>query len=176
MLIDYLPEFMQELKEIKVLLATEESYIDEYKIDVERVFNDQYFLQAEDEGLKHFEKMLGIVPKLTDSLETRRFRIYTRFNESLPYTEITLNRQLEALCGKGGYKMTLVYNEYKIIVKIALISKGMLDEVDKMLRKVVPANLIIDLALLYNQHLHFEGMTHEEMEKYRHIDLREEVV
>lgn len=176
MLIDYLPEFMQELKEIEVLLNAENEDIVAYKKSIEEVFKNQYFLEAEGEWLKHFEDMLGIVPKLTDSLETRRFRIFARFNESLPYTEITLNRQLETLCGKGGYKMTLVYSEYKLVVKIALISKGMFDEVNKMLRKIAPANLIVDLTLLYNQHLHFEGMTHEEMEKYRHIDLREEVV
>lgn len=176
MLLDYLPQFMQDMKEIKVLLSAEDMDIEALKVDVENVFKDQYFLESTENGLKHYEEMLGIVPKLTDSIETRRFRLLARFNEQLPYTEITIKRQLEILCGKDGCSFEVIFNEYRVIVKIALISKVMFDEAKKLLERVLPANLILDLDLMYNQHLTLEKLTHKEMNKFKHIDLREEVV
>ena len=84
MLIDYLPEFMQDMKEIKVLLSAEDTDVEALKIDIEDIFKDQYFLEATETGLKHYEDMLNIVPKITDTFETRRFRLLSKFSESLP--------------------------------------------------------------------------------------------
>ena len=45
-----------------------------------------------------------------------------------------------------------------------------------MLNRVVPANMVIDLDLLYNQHSDFDGLTHEELSVYTHQQLRDEVI
>lgn len=176
MLIDYLPEFMQDMKEIKVLLSAEDTDVEVLKIDIEDIFKDQYFLEATETGLKHYEDMLNIVPKLTDTFETRRFRLLSKFSESLPYTEITVKKQLETLCGKDEFSFKVVFDSYRVIVRVALTSKAMFDEVKMLLERVLPANLILDLDLMYNQHLTLEKLTHMDMEKYRHIDLKDEVV
>lgn len=176
MLLNYLPDFMQDMKEVKILLSAEDTDLEALKIDVENVFKDQYFLEATENGLKHYEEMFGIVPKLTDTLETRRFRLLARFNESLPYTEISINKQLETLCGKDGYSIEVVFEEYRVIAKVSLTRKALFDEVKKLLDKVLPANLILDLSLMYNQHLTLKKLTHKQMNAYRHIDLREEVI
>lgn len=178
MLIDYLPEFMRDKKEIQVLLSAEEGDIEEYKIKTEDVFKDQYFLEATEAGLMHYEKMLGITPKLTDSTDARRFRLLTKFNESLPYTEITINKQLATLCGENGYSFQVIFGEYTVICKVALESKAMFNEVKELLERMLPANLIIDLDLMYNQHLTIKekGHTHNSLKDIRHFDIREEVI
>ena len=167
---------MQDMKEIKVLLSAEDSDVETFWTDIEDVFRDQYFLEAAETGLQHYEKMLGIVPKATDDMETRKFRIFAKFNERLPYTEITVNKQLEILCGVGNYTMEVIFERYAVIVRIALVSKRKFEEVKEMLRNILPANLLLDIDLLYNQHMTFEDMTHGKMSEYKHIELREEEV
>ena len=80
---------------------------------------------------------------------------------------------LYALCG-DDYTCELINNEYKLVVRLALSVRKQYNEVDSLLRKVVPANLIIDLSLLWNQYLILEPFTHEELEEYLHSELREE--
>lgn len=178
MLLSYLPEFMQDMKEIKVLLNAEEGDVEVLKLDIEDVFKDQYFLEATENGLRHYEEMLGIVPKLTDSIEARRFRLLARFNEGLPYTEITLNRQLTTLCGEEGYSLEVIFSQYRVICRVALASKAMFNEVKELLNRMLPANLIRDLDLMYNQHLTIKekGLKHMDLRKTIHIDIRNEVI
>lgn len=176
MLMDYLPQIIKDTKEIESLMSAEEPDIERLWLDIEDTFKDQYFMEATQEGLRHYEKMLSIIPKLTDDIETRRLRLLARYNETLPYTQITVDNHIKTLCGDGNYSFKVVFYEYAAIVRIELVSKRMFNEVRDYLRRVLPANLLLDIDLIYNQHLTFEKITHREMNKYRHIDLREEVI
>jgi len=66
-------------------------------------------------------------------------------------------------------------NNYVLTVRVALTSKNVLSDVAKLLDRVVPRNLLIDLSLLYNKNNQLSKFTHEELKKYTHIQLREEV-
>ena len=84
---------------------------------------------------------------------------------------------MAVICGndesKGpNYSVKLDANNYVLTVRVALTSKNVLSDVAKLLDRVVPSNLLIDLSLLYNQ---LSKFTHEELKKYTHIQLREEV-
>ena len=48
--------------------------------------------------------------------------------------------------------------------------------VKEMLEEVIPANMEIDLSLLYNQHETLAKFTHKELAKYTHRQIREEVL
>ena len=52
----------------------------------------------------------------------------------------------------------------------------MFDEVDKLVRRMAPANLIITVELRYNQHLTLAKFTHAQLSQYTHKELREEVI
>lgn len=62
-----------------------------------------------------------------------------------------------------------------LTVRVALTSRNVLSDVAKLLDRVVPSNLLIDLSLLYNKNNQLSKFTHEELKKYTHIQLREEV-
>ena len=111
---------------------------------------------------------MQINAKDTDDLDFRRFRILSKLNEQLPYSFKTLELQLQTLCGEDGYKMMLRNENYTLIVRIGLTVKNQFDEVNNTLRRYVPANIVIDLSLLYN--------TYKELERYTYLDLREEVL
>jgi len=44
------------------------------------------------------------------------------------------------------------------------------------LQRVIPANMIIDLRLIYNQHLTLKQFTHAHLQTYTHNQLRNEVI
>ncbi len=138
--------------------------------------NDQFVRSATENGVERWESILSIVPKGTESPEERKFRILTRINEQLPYTWRMLCQQLETLCGEEGYSVELDKGTCTLTVEIALTAKSNFWDVDAMLRRVVPANLVIDLSLKYNQHATLAAFTHEQLSRYTHLDLREEVI
>jgi hypothetical protein len=143
---------------------------------IEDAINDQFVNDATENGVARWESILEIVPKGTETLEVRKFRIISRLNEQLPYTYGKLKQQLKTLCGEDGYALELLNNEYKLIVRVELTVKGKFNEVGSLLNRTVPANMIIDLSLIYNQHSLLSSFTHNQLSNYTHYKLRNEVI
>ncbi len=176
-LIDYLPEFLKGVREYKAILtdAVQPEVIKLFEA-LEKALNDQFIPDATEKGVSRWEKMLGIIPKSTHSLDDRKFTILTRMNEQLPYTMTSLKQRLKTLCGENGYDLKLDANNFTLIVRIALVAQNKFKDVCAMLEEVVPANMIIDVSLLYNQNYIFNTYTHEQLSAYTHNQLRNEVV
>lgn len=179
-LLEYLPEFMREIKEIKVIMSAEDNFLtggnDGLDLAVKNVFKDQFINTAAKDGIERFENMLKIVSRESEGLDVRRFRLFVRFNEKLPYTLPKLKEQLAALCGEDGYSVYADVFNFNLVVKIALKSKGMFNEVGHMLERMVPLNMCVDLDLMYNQHLTVGNFTHGFLHKYTHKGVRDEVL
>lgn len=174
--LEYLPNVIREFKEFQSLAIVQNPEIKELWSIVENVMSDQFLNDSTENGVKRWEDILRIVPKGTDSIDLRKFRILARLNEQLPYTILTLEQQLFNLCGKDGYEVELRNKEYILKVKVSLVAKGKLNEVDELLKRVVPANMIIDLTLMYNQHSTLKKFTHGQMKIFTHKQLRNEVL
>ena len=143
---------------------------------VDSAFNDQFVNSATLNGVQRWEAILNIRPRGTDSLDTRKFRIISRLNEQLPYSLPALKNMLQTLCGEDGYSVEVQNDTYTLIVKIALVAKENFDDVDILLNKVVPANMVIDLSLKYNQYGLLRAFTHGALRSYAHSQLRNEVL
>jgi hypothetical protein len=175
LLIDYLPSFMQSFRELNKIMETEQKEVDSLWKGCKAVLDNQFIASADEYGIERYEYMLGIVPKTTHSLEDRRFAVLTRMNKQLPYTMRSLKQMLENLCGKDGYSVELDAINYILKVRIALSQRNNYNAVCEMLDDVVPANMIIDVSLMYNQNKKFASFTHEQMKAYTHYQLRNEV-
>lgn len=173
--LNYLPEFLKEFREFREIAAAENPELLSIWGILEDLLNDQFVAISTENGVKRWETILKISPKGSDSLEVRKFRILARLNEKLPYTQKILEQQLATLCGESGYSVELKNNEYTLVVRVALTAKSKFEEVDNLLRRIVPANMIIDLSLLYNQYSKLAGYTHAELAQYAHEQLRSEV-
>ena len=174
-LIDYLPEVLKSVRELKAIVEAEQPEIINLWTALENALNDQFVSDATINGVKRLEKILSITPKATENIDERKFRIITRLNEQLPYTITSLKHQLETLCGAEGYSIELNHSIYTLKVRIALASKNNYGEVESLLERIVPANIIIDVSLKYNPHSTFTTLTHGELTAYTHYDLRNEV-
>ncbi len=178
-MIDIKEYWIDEIKEVKDFVAIDEVENPEFKVLNERIQNlidDQFIQTAKERGIARRERMLSISTFSDDTLETRRFRVLSRWNEQLPYTYKVLINRLNQLCGENGYTVSLNSGQYALNIKIALTKKRMFDEVKLLSRKMIPSNIIIKVELRYNQHSKLASFTHRQLSAYTHAQLREEVL
>lgn len=175
-LIKYLPYVVRDYPEFQGITGSEQPEFERAWASADDLLNNQFISTAGSMGLSRWEKILGITPKGTDTLEDRRFRIMTRINEDLPYTVPQLRNILETLCGAGNYSAEVVEGTYQLIVKIGLAAKNNFSDVEALLDRVVPQNMIVNLLQLYNTHAELGLLTHEQLAAYTHNQLRNEVL
>lgn len=174
LLIDYLPGFLKEYKELKQIMTAEQPEFELAWDRVDSIIENSFIETQDEETAARWEKVLKLVSKDTDSLEVRNMRILAVTQNKLPHTYRVLDRNLLTLIkNKKDYILTIDYDNYAVDVVVALSSKELLNEVATMLDKVVPANMLIDVQLWNTTHLMLERYTHKEMEVYTHEQLTE---
>lgn len=175
-LLDYYPEFMAELKEIQELTKTEQPEIATAIQTVRDAPNDFFITELSPAGAKRWEEMLSLPVQEDAPIADRRFRILTKVTEQLPFTMRRLKELLTSLCGADGFTVALFNNTFTLTVRIALEVKQNYDDVDAMLARIVPSNLILDLNLLYNTHTILSAYTHNQLSAFTQEQLRNEVL
>jgi D-ribose pyranose/furanose isomerase RbsD len=172
-LIDYLPRFTQTYREIATIMETEQFEIDRAWLEAENALADQFILEATERGVKRWESMLGISPKDTNSLEERKFRILTRLNQELPYTLRKLEVVLTNLCGENGFSVNVQSENYTVNVTLAVENQNNYQEVVEVLDKMIPANMIKHVQIMYAQHKNLTKYTHKQLAAYKHGEIKE---
>lgn len=175
-LLDYYPDYLKEFREIRELSAAEQLEFNILWGRERDLLNDQFPSTATEAGISRWEKILSITPKASAILDERRFLILTRLAEELPYTMQMLRQQMASLCGKNGYTLLLKNEEYTLIVRVALTVRNSFNDVESLLKRIMPANLKIDLSLLYNQNFKISRFTHAQLHGLNHYDIRNEVI
>ena len=138
---------------------------------------DNGFIEtAKEKGVARAEKIVGISPKATDTLEERKINLIAKYNEDLPYTIKKLHELLAVLCGEKGYHLEINNNEFKLTVKVELTSKKSKTSVEELLERVVPVNMILSVTLMYNQHKTVGKLKNKDLRKYTHDGVREEAL
>ena len=175
-LIDYLPPVLQQTREMQAVMEGEQPAVAGLWDAWKTVLDALFVRYAHEQGLARWERMLGIRPRGTDSMEVRRVAVLARLNEQLPFTERTLRLMLDGVCGPGGYTLEIIYREYRVFVRVHLWEKRAMDEAAALLGRVVPANMVIDLGLRYNTHRMLRPRLHRMLRGTTHRALREEVL
>lgn len=175
-LIEYLPEFVRDYREIIVITDTEQEEFDLLWEEKDQILNNAFVEDADEYGVERYESILGIIKTPSETLDERKFNILVKVNEQLPYTMNALKEKLAMLCGSDGYFVTLTHTEYALDIKVGLIAKNNLEAVKEMVERVVPCNLICTVTILYNQHSTLAEFTHAELSGYSHYNLRNEVL
>lgn len=173
---DLWPPIMQELREFQKIAEIEDDFFEKLGQEIQNIVDDQFIQTATEKGIARREKMLKVAPFADDTLETRRFRVQGLWIDKLPYTYRALLERLDSLCGPDGYVIELNSGEYGLNIKIELTRKRMFDEIVKISRQMVPANIFVTVELRYNQHFTFANFTHGQLRQYTHYQMRNEVI
>ena len=171
-LIDYLPYVVRDYAEFQGITGAEQPEFEDAWAAVDDLLNNQFITTAGNLGLSRWEKILGIAPKGTDTLEDRRFRVLARLNEELPYTLPQLRVILENLCGPGNSSAEVT--DYTLLVKVGVAAKKNFEDVQTLLERVAPVNLVLMVQQLFNIHETLKGFTHAQLAWYTHFEVRTE--
>lgn len=173
---DYLPPILLKTYEFPLLCETEQPEIDRLHDAADAVLDAQFLSTAGEYAIQRYEKIFGVVPQDTDTLDERRFKVLTRINTQLPFSVRRLRQQLATLCGEDGYKLEVSGGKYTLTVKVALTAKRNQQAVEELLANIVPANMVCTTSLLYNQHADLTRFTHAQLALLTHFEIREEVL
>lgn len=142
LLIDYLPTVLKDVREYKVVTAAEQPEIFDFFGEIQTALDNQFIMYLTEYGVKRWEKIIGIVPKATYTLEERKFTILTMLSKRLPYTYRMLHQVLTELCGEDNYIIDLDANAYALTIWLEFMSDNNAEIVAMMLKQLCPANLI----------------------------------
>ena len=79
---DYLPPILLKTYEFPLLCETEQPEIDRLHDAADAVLDAQFISTAGEYAISRYEKIFGVVPQDTDTLDERRFKVLTRINTS----------------------------------------------------------------------------------------------
>ena len=175
-LLEYLPDFMSGLKELQELTAAEQPEITAAIQAVRNAPEDFFITTLSPEGAKRWEELLALPVQEAAQIEDRRFRILTKAAEQRPFTLLRLKELMATLCGENGFTVAMSCSTFTLTVRVELTAKQNYDDVDTLLDRIVPENIVIDLSLLYNQHQRLAAYTHTQLAAYTHYEIRNEVL
>ena len=138
----YLPSLYRENKEIEGLMNAEQPIYDEAETDTKFAFSRQFVVTADEKGVEQYEKILGIMPTATDSLEFRKRRVITRLSTTPPYTLNYLKQQLTTIFGAGNFNAWVDYGKRELYVDSFINNISLFFELETFIAKVKPANMI----------------------------------
>ena len=173
---EYLIDKILDIKEFELIANAEDNEIKLLNQNIIDLLNDEFIETATDKGIAKRESFFNIQPFADDTLETRRFRLCTKWNSRLPYTYNQLVSRLNTLVGENGYTLSVNHLEYTLTLKINLGQKRMLQEAKNMMKNIAPCNLVVCVELQYNRHIDISKLTHKKLSQKTHSELREEVL
>lgn len=142
-LIDYFPAALSEYREIKAISNTEQPEIEQLFASSDIVLAASFIESVDETGIVRFEKLLRLSPSLDDTLESRIFKVFSRWNGRVPYTWKALIEKLDTLCGEGNYTIALNNGIYTIYLITHIGIYGGLEEIYNLLNEIIPCNLVV---------------------------------
>lgn len=146
----YLPQYVSDYREIKQIAIGETPEIETLKNELQIISNNQYIISCDETGIKRFETLLHISPNKDDTLNIRKSRVLSKWNNLMPITLKSLKIMLNELCGEQSYNLNIDYDNYVLYISFDALSQNRKNEYDGFLREIIPANLCINSKLHYN--------------------------
>lgn len=165
-IVEYFPDVISKSEHMRNLANAEDLGLSLLKNNYDEIFKNLYVETATVDGIERYEQMLGILHKLDDSLEDRRVAILAKLNTRLPYTRRVLIQFFNNLVGADGYTLRIDYGRRMIFLKIELSRKNQVAAIARMLRQVLPANMMFDIKLKYNQVYMLKVFKPDELKTY----------
>ena len=150
MLINYLPHFMQDFKEIQEIMEVSQVFADDINNETQNILNNMFIFEASESGVLHYEKIFNLTSKINQKLEDRKQVIFLKYNHKLPYTYKSLIMLLNSSCGEGFYNIYISNENLTLSIKISLKKKDMIENIKNSLEEILPMNIELDISLICN--------------------------
>lgn len=152
--LEELPHYYRNIREFCELSETVTADWDNLDEALFGLENDQFILTSSEAVIAIREKDFGIRadPK-NETLKFRKLRLLARMQENAPYVLEYLLKLLATLLGEESHKVLLNIEKFEMEVFIDAEKNAIYDEVFRLLERVVPLNILIELALVLGKHM-----------------------
>jgi len=174
--LEYLPEFLREYREIGTIAKEENMIIADEEENLSNCMSRPWVASCDETGIKRYENMFGISANTSDSLETRKNAIKIQLNRTFVYTYKNFAEYLDTICGKDGYSLDVQNASYTVNIKLALKEATLYELVSKNAREIVPANLVLNVQIMYNTYLIASVYLHNNLAAYTYKNIREKEI
>lgn len=171
-LIEYLPEFMREYQEMKIICDKEQKQMQNIWEECQKIWDNQFIVTADKTTIKKWENMLKVNVGDTWTLEDRKNKILSIVAEQRPYTDESLNIMLKSVFGEGNYQIKYI-NPLELLVSVSFESKNEIKNIEELLDRILPADLKWNVDIFHNKYLLLLNYTHEQLEVYTHEQMRD---
>lgn len=137
----YWPEKTRNILEFRQIAEALQPEIDALHQAMRSAKDEFFFDTLSDYGCKRWERIMRIIPGRGESLEERRKKIETKYLNRPPYTIITLRQYLASI--SDDFELGIDENAYICSLNIKLDSIAQKKWVYKILRKMLPANMVL---------------------------------
>ena len=148
--LSHLPVMVKDLQEFQKLGAVEGQILLEEGAAKDRLIRNQWIQTADRSGLLRLAKIMAFLGAETMETEALRAEMLLRWNSSSIYTRFHLADWLDTCCGTGTYMIVMDQENYRLQLVLGLQVKEKKEFLEKQLRRVIPANLVLDVDLNTN--------------------------
>lgn len=133
---------MQQFIEMQQIMKSANISTDEIDKNIEGTWNNAFILDADEIGISKYEEFLSIIPSPSDTLEDRKQKVLTAWNNDNKFTLKNLKKRLEQRCGKDNYKICDDTDLINYFIHIAIKSNNISIPILKNYLEIwLPANL-----------------------------------
>lgn len=175
-IIRYIPPALHDVKEVQNICNSISKELLKLNDRMNTTYNNQFVDTMDSETCKRWEEIIGLSHDTTYTLQEQRHRIKTVIIEQLPYTKKTIENILKSICGEDGYSLSVDYKKFTIYIELALENKRAFDDVYNSLERILPANMVFNIIVMYNTNKVLSQFTHKQLEKYTYNQVRNEVL
>jgi len=118
--------------------------------EITRLNEDNYFDNTSESRVIRWEKILSLTPRAGDTLDERRFAVHSKVIDKLPYTFRIIEKELKALAPESEFTRTMTENGMTVTVKLPFTSISKISDVDSLLDRKLPLDVVYDIVILYN--------------------------
>ena len=160
----WLPPMLWDYREYRLLAETEDKILEEEHREAERITHAQWLMTAEEKDLLRFARIMGI-SAAGKSAEGLRRELLAGWNGKAPYTFRTLLDWLDDSCGENTYHAEADHRGCRLRILLELSQKEKKDFLERSLRKMIPANMVLEVILHTNLHGELKVLTHGEIKR-----------
>ncbi len=148
----YAPPYIREITQMAEIYGVQQLTLNEIRRKSEKILQGNFVLTSDEYFIRHYEKLLDIIPYKNSSLDDRKKRILSLLMLKSPITLKGVEKNINLLFPESSCK--LIYcGEYKLTVKINPMPQTTLIIINDFLRKMLPANIIYKFLMTYSQEL-----------------------
>lgn len=159
----YLPLHIAEIEEFKKIAKTYDKYLKLVWQSLKREELNRVLATMDETECERWEKLLNIAINPADSREDRVNHIRGYHVSDLPYTYNKLDEVLKLVCGGDNYKLKVDNSKQLVDCGVKIVSIQMIDVIFDLIRKRVPANMLVNVYALFNRWERFKTMRWSEM-------------